>query len=172
LPAVYQVRAFARDGGLLSYGPDAVDIFRRSALYVDRILRGAKPANLPVQLPIKFEMTLNLKTAKSLGLTIPPSLQLRADEVIRIGMLFAAMHESVHGTKPRCAALQQVVGYWKRCGPSAPLGQTAALTQKGYSCEPADGRPSKLKIGVILCCSEQPGDALCPVFRYFLVRYR
>jgi putative ABC transport system substrate-binding protein len=82
LPTVYQVRAFARDGGLLSYGPDAVDIFRRSALYVDRILRGAKPANLPVQLPIKFEMTLNLKTAKSLGLTIPPSLQLRADEVI------------------------------------------------------------------------------------------
>ena len=82
LPAVYQVRAFARDGGLLSYGPDAVDLFRRSASYVDLILRGAKPANLPVQLPIKFEMVINLKTAKSLGLTVPPSLLLRANEVI------------------------------------------------------------------------------------------
>ena len=82
LPAIYQVRAFARDGGLLSYGADAVDIFRRSASYVDRILRGAKPADLPVQVPIKFEMTLNAKTAKSLGLTTPPSLLLRADEVI------------------------------------------------------------------------------------------
>jgi putative ABC transport system substrate-binding protein len=67
---------------LLSYGPDRVDIFRRSASYVDRILRGAKPADLPVQLPVKFVMALNAKTAKALGLAVPPSILLRADEVI------------------------------------------------------------------------------------------
>jgi ABC-type uncharacterized transport system substrate-binding protein len=82
LPAVYAQSVFARDGGLLSYGPDQRDIFRRSASYVDRILRGAKPADLPVQLPIKFEMALNAKTAKALGLAVPPSILLRADEVI------------------------------------------------------------------------------------------
>ena len=68
--------------GLLSYGPDPVDTFRRSATYVDRILRGEKPGDLPVQLPTKFEMVLNLKTAKALGLTVPPSMRLLADEVI------------------------------------------------------------------------------------------
>jgi len=67
---------------LLSYGVDRVDIFRRAATYVDRILRGAKPADLPVQLPTKFEMVVNLKTAKALGLTVPPSILLRADEQI------------------------------------------------------------------------------------------
>ena len=67
---------------LLSYGADPVDIFRRAASYVDRILRGEKPGDLPVQLPTKFEMLLNLKTAKALGLAIPPSIMLRADEVI------------------------------------------------------------------------------------------
>jgi putative tryptophan/tyrosine transport system substrate-binding protein len=82
LSAVYIVRAYVRDGGLLSYGPDIVDIFRRSATYVDRILRGAKPTDLPVQLPIKFQMAINLKTAKALGLTVPPSILLSADEVI------------------------------------------------------------------------------------------
>jgi putative tryptophan/tyrosine transport system substrate-binding protein len=82
VPAVYNNTVFARDGGLLSYGPDRVDIFRRSASYVDRILRGAKPAELPVQLPTKFEMVLNAKTAKALGLAVPPSILLRADEVI------------------------------------------------------------------------------------------
>jgi putative tryptophan/tyrosine transport system substrate-binding protein len=82
VPAVYQNSVFARDGGLLSYGPDQVDILRRSASYVDRILRGAKPADLPVQLPVKFEMALNAKTAKALGLAVPPSILLRADEVI------------------------------------------------------------------------------------------
>jgi putative ABC transport system substrate-binding protein len=82
VPAVYSLSVFARDGGLLSFGPDQVDIFRRAASYVDRILRGAKPSELPVQLPTKFEMAVNLKTAKSLGLTVPQSILLSADEVI------------------------------------------------------------------------------------------
>jgi putative tryptophan/tyrosine transport system substrate-binding protein len=82
VPAVYIIRVYVRDGGLLSYGPDIVDIFRRSASYVDRILRGAKPAELPVQLPVKFEMAVNVKTAKALGLTVPQSILVRADEVI------------------------------------------------------------------------------------------
>jgi putative tryptophan/tyrosine transport system substrate-binding protein len=82
VPAVYPILPYARDGGLLSYGVDRADIFRRAASYVDRILRGAKPAELPVQLPTKFEMVVNLKTAKVLGLTVPQSILLRADEVI------------------------------------------------------------------------------------------
>jgi putative tryptophan/tyrosine transport system substrate-binding protein len=82
IPAVYAFSFYARDGGLLSYGPDPVDTFRRAASYVDRILRGAKPAELPVQLPTEFQMVVNLKTAKALGLTVPPSIMLRADEVI------------------------------------------------------------------------------------------
>ena len=82
VPAVYTVPAFVRDGGLLSYGPDPVDPWRRAASYVDRILRGEKPGDLPVQLPTKFEMILNLKTAKALGLTVPLSVLVRADEVI------------------------------------------------------------------------------------------
>jgi putative ABC transport system substrate-binding protein len=82
VPAVYQQSSFVRDGGLLSYGPDQVDNFRRAATYVDRILRGEKPGDLPVQLPTKFEMVLNLKTAKALGLAVPPSILLRADEQI------------------------------------------------------------------------------------------
>jgi putative ABC transport system substrate-binding protein len=80
--AVYPVSDFARDGGLLSYGPDPVDLWRRAAAYVDRILRGEKPGDLPVQFPTKFEMVVNRKTAKALGLAIPPSILLRADEVI------------------------------------------------------------------------------------------
>jgi putative ABC transport system substrate-binding protein len=82
VPAVYWLSEAARDGGLLSYGPDGVDIWRRAATYVDRILRGEKPGDLPVQLPTKFEMVVNLKTAKALGLTVPQSILLRADEVI------------------------------------------------------------------------------------------
>jgi putative tryptophan/tyrosine transport system substrate-binding protein len=82
VPAVYVGSFIARDGGLLSYEPDRVDLWRRAASYVDRILRGAKPGDLPVQLPTKYEMVLNLKTAKALGLAIPQSILLRADEVI------------------------------------------------------------------------------------------
>jgi putative ABC transport system substrate-binding protein len=82
VPAVYSQSFFVRDGGLLSYGVDQVDLFRRAAAYVDRILRGAKPAELPVQLPTKFEMAVNLKTAKALGLAVPQSILLTADEVI------------------------------------------------------------------------------------------
>jgi putative ABC transport system substrate-binding protein len=82
VPAVYSVPYFARDGGLLSYGVDQVDTFRRAASYVDRILRGEKPGDLPVQFPTKFEMVMNRKTANGLGLEVPPSILLRADEVI------------------------------------------------------------------------------------------
>jgi putative tryptophan/tyrosine transport system substrate-binding protein len=82
LPGVYPFRYFATRGGLVSYGVDAEDMFRRSAGYVDRILNGEKPANLPVQAPTKYELVLNLKTAKALGLDIPPTLLARADEVI------------------------------------------------------------------------------------------
>jgi putative ABC transport system substrate-binding protein len=82
VPTVYPQSVFVRDGGLLSYGPNRADLFRRSASYVDRILRGATPAELPVQLPTKFEMAVNAKTAKSLGLTVPQSILLRADELI------------------------------------------------------------------------------------------
>jgi len=82
VPAVYRFSLFARDGGLLSYGPDHIDSWRRAASYADRILRGEKPVELPVQFPTNFGMVLNLKTAKALGLTVPQSILLRADEVI------------------------------------------------------------------------------------------
>ena len=82
LPAVYPFRFFAANGGLLSYGSDTVDNYRRSATYVDRVLHGVKPSELPVQAPVKFELVMNLKTAKALGLDVPPLLQQRADEVI------------------------------------------------------------------------------------------
>ena len=82
VPAVHVLSESAREGGLLSYGDDAPDLYRRAASYVDRILRGEKPGDLPVQLPTKYEMVVNLKTAKALGLTVPQSILLRADEVI------------------------------------------------------------------------------------------
>ena len=110
VPAVYGISDLARDGGLLSYGPDQVDIYRRAATYVDRILRGEKPGDLPVQFPTKFEMAVNRKTAMPLGLTVPLSILLRSDEVIELGggagncctavevrywhlMIFAAAHK-------------------------------------------------------------------------------
>jgi putative tryptophan/tyrosine transport system substrate-binding protein len=82
LPAIYQYGHIAREGGLVAYGIDPLDVYRRTATYVDRILNGAKPADLPVQLPTKFELVINLKTAKALALTVPQSFLLRADEVI------------------------------------------------------------------------------------------
>ena len=82
VPAIYPLRYFASDNGLISYGIDLIDSYRQAAVYVDRILKGAKPTDLPVQAPIKFELVINLKTAKALGITIPPTLIVRADEVI------------------------------------------------------------------------------------------
>jgi putative ABC transport system substrate-binding protein len=82
LPATYPLRDFVDAGGLMSYGPNLVDVFRRAAYYVDRILKGSKPADLPIEQPTKFELVINLKAAKALGLTIPPSFLQRADQII------------------------------------------------------------------------------------------
>jgi putative ABC transport system substrate-binding protein len=82
LPAIHGVREFAQAGGLIAYGANLVDLARRAATYVDKILRGTKPADLPVEQPVKFDFAINLRAAKALGLTVPPPLLARADEVI------------------------------------------------------------------------------------------
>jgi putative tryptophan/tyrosine transport system substrate-binding protein len=82
VPAIYGYRSLVAEGGLMSFGADQIEIFRRSASYVDRILKGARPADLPVQRPVKYEIAINLKTAKAIGLTVPSALLARADEVI------------------------------------------------------------------------------------------
>ncbi len=83
LPSMYEIREFVDAGGLMSYGTNLADLWRRAAVYVDKILKGAKPADLPVEQPTKFELVINLKTAKTLGLTIPQSILIRADEVMQ-----------------------------------------------------------------------------------------
>ena len=83
LPAVYDRAEFVTDGGLMSYGPDRAELYKRAAVFVDRILKGAKPADIPVEQPTKFEFIVNLKAAKQIGLTIPPNVLARADKVIR-----------------------------------------------------------------------------------------
>jgi hypothetical protein len=101
VPAVYNSSVTVREGGLLSYGPDSVDIYRRAASYVDRILRGAKPGDLPVQFPTKFEMVVNRKTATALGLTVPNSILVRADEVIADGRVGAIGISAMKTSKAR-----------------------------------------------------------------------
>jgi putative ABC transport system substrate-binding protein len=83
LPTMFGAREFVESGGLMSYGPSFPDMFQRAATYVDKILKGTKPADLPVEQPMKFELIINLKTAKALGLTMPPTLLFQADEVIQ-----------------------------------------------------------------------------------------
>jgi putative ABC transport system substrate-binding protein len=83
LPTMHNIRPFVEAGGLMAYGPSPLDIRRRAAVYVDKILKGAKPDDLPVEQPMKFELLLNLKTAKALGLTLPPAILLQATEVIQ-----------------------------------------------------------------------------------------
>jgi hypothetical protein len=107
LPAIYPFGYFAVAGGLVSYGPDVTDQFRRSAAYVDRILRGEAPGDLPVQQPTKFEFVINLNAAKALGLEVPPTLLARADEVIEWPQDVACAVAGVYAWSPRDAGERQ-----------------------------------------------------------------
>lgn len=111
LPAIYAVRYFATEGGLMSYGPDQIDQWRGAARYVDRLLRGEKPADLAVQAPTKYELLIDLKTAKSLGLTVPDTLLATADEVI----------EQTLGLRCTCSGLQLAHRRSQRMSALAPL---------------------------------------------------
>ena len=104
LPAMYPYRDFVNSGGLLCYGVDRGDLYRRAASYVDRILRGAKPSDLPVQAPTKYELSINLKTAKALGLEVPPMLLTRADEVSNRDHFAAIAHSRLwhEAADPKC----------------------------------------------------------------------
>jgi len=117
LPAIYPYRFFATDGGLIAYGPDTIEPYRRAAGYVDRILKGEKPADLPVQAPTKYELAINLKTAKALGLTVPNTLIGRADEVIAMSAIgpkrtsLVAPHMSAFRGKADMACCGAYVGF-------------------------------------------------------------
>jgi ABC transporter substrate binding protein len=96
LPGIYPLREYVKDGGVMSYGAKLSDLYRYAATYVDKILKGAKPADLPVEQPTKFELTINVKAAKQIGLTIPPSVLGGADQVIKIGVTMAELQKAKH----------------------------------------------------------------------------
>ena len=108
LPAIYSDRIFVIAGGLVSYGPDRIDQYRRAAEYIDRILKGEKPADLPVQAPTKYELVINFKTAKAPGLTVPPSALARADEVVDKRRQSPLLAQSGHSNRRRRCSLSEV----------------------------------------------------------------
>ena len=150
LPTVYFQRVFATEGGLVSYGSDFFDQYRRAAGYVDRILKGEKPADLPVQAPTKYETVINLKTAKALGLTVPPSAARSRRRGDRIAAIFAAVHMAAIGTKLPFAAFKttsaSLIG---RLGSSTfRLSTTAVLMSLAGSCFSSESAPRPFHNGI------------------------